>query len=106
MQVEVDVKCMRTNFGGCGLSGFGDLAPFLFAIEMAKISFGPWTIMVVKKLNWLKKIMQVEVDLKCMKTNFCGHGPSGFGDFAPFCLPSKLAEFLFQIIDYNPCVDI
>ena len=49
MQVEVDVKCMQTNFGGCGLSGFEDLAPFLFAIEMAKISFGPWTIMVVKK---------------------------------------------------------
>ena len=26
MQVEVDVKCMRTNSGGCGLSGFGDTA--------------------------------------------------------------------------------
>ena len=50
--------------------------------------------------------MQVEVDLKCMETNFGGHGPSGFGDFAPFCLPSKLAKFPFQIIDYNPCVDI
>ena len=24
MQVEIDVKCMHTNFGGCGLSGFGD----------------------------------------------------------------------------------
>ena len=22
MQVEVDVKCMQTNFGGCGLSSF------------------------------------------------------------------------------------
>ena len=28
MQVEVDVKCMQTNFGGCGLSGFGVMAPF------------------------------------------------------------------------------
>ena len=26
MQVEVDVKCMCTNSGGCGLSGFGDTA--------------------------------------------------------------------------------
>ena len=26
MQVEVDVKCMQTNFGGRGLSGFGDFA--------------------------------------------------------------------------------
>ena len=26
MQIGVDVKCIRTNFGGCGLSGFGDTA--------------------------------------------------------------------------------
>ena len=25
MQVGVDVKCMHTNFGGCDLSGFGDI---------------------------------------------------------------------------------
>ena len=25
MQVEVDVKCMYTNFGGHGLSSFGDI---------------------------------------------------------------------------------
>ena len=24
MQVGIDVKCMYTDFGGCGLSGFGD----------------------------------------------------------------------------------
>ena len=24
MQVRIDVKCMHTNFGGRGLSGFGD----------------------------------------------------------------------------------
>ena len=28
MQVEVDVKCMETNFGGRGSSGFGDMATF------------------------------------------------------------------------------
>ena len=26
MQIGVDVKCIRTNFGGCGLSDFGDTA--------------------------------------------------------------------------------
>ena len=26
MQVWIDVKCMHTNFGGCGLFGFGDIA--------------------------------------------------------------------------------
>ena len=40
--------------------------------------------------------MQVEVDVKCMKTKFRGHGPSGFRDFAPFCLPSKMVEFYFE----------
>ena len=28
MQVGIDVTCMHTNFGGCGLSGFGDTATF------------------------------------------------------------------------------
>ena len=26
MQVGIDVTCMYTDFGGCGLSGFGDTA--------------------------------------------------------------------------------
>ena len=28
MQIGIDVKCMHTNFGGRGLSGFGDIATF------------------------------------------------------------------------------
>ena len=28
MQVGIDVKCMHTNFGGRGFSGFGDFATF------------------------------------------------------------------------------
>ena len=28
MQVGVDVKCLHTNFGGCDLSDFGDIATF------------------------------------------------------------------------------
>ena len=28
MQVGIDVKFIHTNFGGCGLSGFGDIATF------------------------------------------------------------------------------
>ena len=47
MQVEVDLKCMQTNFGGRGFFGFGDFAPFSFAFKMAKISlrtmdYSPW----------------------------------------------------------------
>ena len=28
MQVGADAKCMHTNFGGCSLSSFGDIATF------------------------------------------------------------------------------
>ena len=28
MQLGIDVKCMHTNFGGCDLSGFGDIGTF------------------------------------------------------------------------------
>ena len=43
MQVEVDVKCMETNFGRRGFSGFGDFAPYLF-VQRPKFPIGPWTI--------------------------------------------------------------
>ena len=46
MQVGIDVKFMHTNFGGCGLSCFGDIATLI----NAKLPF--WTMdyntMVVK----------------------------------------------------------
>ena len=37
MQVEVDVKCMETNFGGHDLFGFEDFAHFSFAFKTARI---------------------------------------------------------------------
>ena len=44
MQVDVDVKCMQTNFGGCGLSGFGDIATFCWPSKRPNFPFRPWTI--------------------------------------------------------------
>ena len=41
MQVEVDVKCMQTNFDGCDLSGFGDITTFQI---WPNFPFRPWTI--------------------------------------------------------------
>ena len=37
MQVEIDVKCMHTNFGGCGLSSFGDKISLL-SIKVKKFN--------------------------------------------------------------------
>ena len=89
MQVEVDVKCMETNFGRCSLSGFGVMAPFCLPSKQPNFSFGPWTIVHghqknLSDLNQPKEFMQVEVDITCMHTNFGGRDLSGFGDIATF----------------------
>ena len=85
MQVGIDVTCMHTNFGGCGLSGFGDIAiskrakfPFL------SMGYSPWSSKNLIDRNQLKKFMQVVIDVKYMHINFGGHGLSGFGDIATF----------------------
>ena len=46
--------------------------------------------------------MQVEVDVKCMETNFGGRGFFGFGDLAPFLLPSMTAKISLRTMDYSP----
>ena len=82
LQVGIDAKCMHTDFGGCGISGFRD-----------KISL--WSIKV-KKFNLsesAKKIMQVGIDIKCMHTSFGGCGLSGFRDIATF---QKRQNFPFR----------
>ena len=40
--------------------------------------------------------MQVEVDVKCMYTKLGVCSLSVFGDFAPFCFPSKQPKFPFR----------
>ena len=86
MQVGVDVTCMHTNFGGRDSFTFGDMATFQ---QRPNFPFGAWTISPWswKNLidqNWLKKFMQVGVDVTCMHTNFCGCDPSSFRDMAAF----------------------
>ena len=67
MQVEVNKKCMKPILVAV-TSGFRDLAPSSFPSNLAKLTFqtgsyySPW--------GQLKKFMQVEIDGKCMQTNF------------------------------------
>ena len=89
MQVGIDVKCMHTNFDGHGLSGFRELSHFRLPSKTAKFPFrtmdySPWSSKNLIVQNQLKKLMQVGIDVKCMHTNFGGHGLSGFGDIANF----------------------
>ena len=99
MQIVIHVKYMHINFGGCDLSGFGDIAisktakfPFL------SMDYSPWSSKILIDRNGLKKFMQVGIDVKYMHTNFGGRGLSGFGDIAI----SKTTKFPFLSMDYSP----
>ena len=40
--------------------------------------------------------------MKCMENNFGGHDVFGFGDIAPFSLPSRTAKISLWTMDYSP----
>ena len=44
------------------------------------MDYSPWSSKNSIDRNWLKKFMQVGIDVKCMHTDFGGRGLSGFGD--------------------------
>ena len=65
------------------------VSEILLLSKMAKFPFptmdySPWSSKNLIVLNWLKKIMQVEVNALSMHTNFDGCRLSGFGDIATF----------------------
>ena len=45
------------------------------------MDYSPWSSKNLIDQNWLKKIMQVGVDVKCMHTYFGGRGFSNFISF-------------------------
>ena len=48
------------------------------------MDYSPWSSKTLINWNWLKKFMQIGVDVKCMHTNFGGCDLSGFGDIGTF----------------------
>ena len=72
MYIVVDVKYMHTNFGGCGHSSFGYIATFDNCQNFPLYS--QWSSKNLIVWNWLKKFMQVLIDVKFMHTNFGGCG--------------------------------
>ena len=65
------------------------VSEILLLSKMAKFPFrtmgySPWSSKYLIDWNRLKKFMQVEVDVKCMNTNFGGRSFSGFGDIVTF----------------------
>ena len=48
------------------------------------MGYSPWSSKNLIDWNWLKKFMQVGIDVKCMRTNFVGRGLTGYGDNISF----------------------
>ena len=48
------------------------------------MDYSPWSSKNLIDQNWLKKIIQVSVDVTYIHTNFSGRDLSGFGDIATF----------------------
>ena len=48
------------------------------------MDYSPWSSKNLIDRNWLKKFMQVGVNVTCMYTSFDGRGLSGFGDMVTF----------------------
>ena len=46
------------------------------------MDYSPWSSKNLFDQNWLKKFIQVGIDVKCLHANFGGRGLSGFGDTA------------------------
>ena len=77
---------MHTNFGGCDLFDFGDIATFKNGqISLSEHGlYSPWSSKNLIDQNGLKKFMQIGIDVKCMHTNFGGRDLSRFEDIATF----------------------
>ena len=58
------------------------------------MDYSPWSSKNLINWNWLKKFIQVRIDVTCMYTNFGGCDLSSFGDTAT--LQNG------QIMDYSP----
>ena len=48
------------------------------------MSYSPWSSKILINQNWLKKSMQVGMDVACMHTNFDGRDCIGFRDITTF----------------------
>ena len=65
------------------------LSEILLPSKTAKFPFwgmdySPWSSKNLIDRNWLKKFMQIWIDVKYIHTNFGGCGLSAFGDIATF----------------------
>ena len=88
MQVGIDVKCMHTNFGGCGLSGFGD------KISLMSIK--------VEKFNRSESAQKIHASRGQCHVHVHQFWWAWSLRFQRYGYLSKTAKFPFQGMDYSP----
>ena len=88
MQVRMDVEYMLTNFGGCGLSGFGD-----------KISL--WSVKV-EKFNRSESAQKIHASRGQCHVHVYQFWWAWSLRFRRYGYLSKMAKFPFQGMDYSP----
>ena len=88
MQVRVDGECMHTNFGGCGLSGFGDKIS-LFSI-------------IVEKFNRLESAQKFLAGKGWCHVHARQVWWAWLLLFRRYGYLSKTAKFPFLTMDYSP----
>ena len=88
MQVGIDVICMHTNSGGCGLSGFGD-----------KNSL--WSIKV-EKFNRLESAQKIHASRGQCHVHVHQFWWAWSLRFQRYGYLSKTAKFPFRGMDYSP----
>ena len=88
MQVGIDVECMHTDFGGCGLSGFGD-----------KISL--WSIKV-EKSNQSELAQKIHASRDRCHMHSRQFWWAWLLRFRRYGYLSKTAKFPFRPMDYSP----
>ena len=78
------------------------VSEILILSKTAKFSFrtmdySPWSSKNWINRNWLKKFMHVGLNVKCMHSNFGGHGLPSVGDIATFKF-GKFGYFQFSLL--------
>ena len=69
------------------------------------MDYSPWSSKNLIDRNWLKKFMQVDVDVTYMHTNFGGHGLSGLKFWLLFaCL--QISHDNYDIFHDNVCFSV
>ena len=74
--------CASILVGVASLVSELPLLPKMAKFPLRTMDYSPWSSKNLIDQNWLKKIMQVWIDVKCMCIDFGGRGLSSFGDTA------------------------